>query len=121
MTQMLTSPGFWIAYLSTGVLLIGVFFCVIGYHRWYMNWNEYEFPKGLIRVLAAIGFATIFPITLVFYASLLISMAVAKKLDGTKQTVKGQQVRCYQCAQLIGLSDSFCSLCGADQTKTKKD
>lgn len=112
-------PDFWIGYLVLAGLFVGVFFCVLGYHRWYREWRSSDVESWFPRVVGSIFFGAIFPITIAFYASMLVGMYISSKVEG--QAKSKDKVRCYSCGQPIFISDSFCPLCGADQTKLKKD
>jgi ABC-type dipeptide/oligopeptide/nickel transport system permease component len=118
------SPEFWICYWIIAALSTGVFFQLATYQNWYNNFKGSDLtavcPLVVPHVAASVLEGVLFPITWSLFITVLISWMIRRAMDklGTTEQAS-KQLRCNRCMSLINLTDSFCPLCGADQSVLK--
>jgi hypothetical protein len=117
MITMFQNPEFWATYWLIGAMSTGITFFLVGLHQWYKDWNDYDFPRAFIRIVATAAMSAIWPITIIGYVTLLVQMALTRLVATKKKPA--DTIRCGVCTAAIDIGFTFCPLCGHDQTEKK--
>lgn len=122
LATLLQSPLFWVAYGTMSAVLAGPVWYWIGRTDWLERFDRTHEDEDVtvarigVTLLVCVLWVVILPVIASYHLAWKGTEAMDRRRKQAGPT-PSDSIRCWQCTHAIATSDSFCKLCGADQSK----